>query len=145
MTAGPSRFVAAMVASTILSPNLPGKRFLSLVAVDCHRRRGTVRMCCIDQYMIEWNAKFMLDAPGGLVEDVAVEHEDVAGDECDPGSLRIFDHHAVARSSPSCPVALRGPIPPPITIVSSAISRDAECASLELTGGRCGDHADRQA
>ncbi len=45
----------------------------------------------------------MLDTPGGLIEDIAIDHENVAGDECDSGPLRIFDDHGRRTELPLLP------------------------------------------
>lgn len=102
-------------------------------------------MRCVDQYMIEWDAQLTFDAPGGLIEDVAVEHEHVTGDQCDPGSLRILDDH---RSRPKFSLLAdrlvrTNPAADDHRIVSDQ-SR-GRCANLQFAGGRRSDHAEHQA
>ena len=71
--------------------------------------------------MVERNTGRFFDSPGGLIEHVAIDHEDVARDERDLPAVLILDNEGACTQLAFLTVAFPGPIPPPITIVSSAM------------------------
>ncbi len=73
--------------------HLAREGLIALVAVDRDGRRGVVRVGRVDQDMVERDAGRLLDPPGGPVEDVALDHQHVAGDQGDPMTVGILDHH----------------------------------------------------
>ena len=51
--------------------------------MDRDGRGGVVRVGRVDQDVVERNARCLLDPLGRPVEDVAIDHEHVAGDQSD--------------------------------------------------------------
>ena len=86
--------------------DLPGECLFPVIAVDRHRRRGVVRMGRVDEDVIKRNSRFPLQPSGRAIEDVALDHEHVAGDQRDPLTRGTFDHNGRGPQFALLPVGL---------------------------------------
>ena len=86
--------------------DLTRERLLPVIAVNRHGGRGVMRVRRIDQNVIKRNSGLPLQPPGGAIEDVALDHQHVAGDEGGLLAGRTFDDDGRGSQLAFLPVGL---------------------------------------
>jgi hypothetical protein len=84
--------------------DLTRKALVAGVPVDGGCRGRVVRVRGIDQHVVEWDPGRLLDPVRSRIQDVALDHEDITGDERDLRLARVRDHDSAGAELTFLPV-----------------------------------------